>query len=462
MSHLTDTVRHPDTGLRQPVPAARPRHYLLHCPACGQRMTDDGLRLSCDREHPPAFLQTVYQDSRLTVDAASPDDGLFRYRRWLPVVRTFPGAPGPTTFPATRLGRALGLASLWISFNGYWPERGALLRTATFKELEAYTVAGRIPERAPILVVPSVGNTAAAFASVFSRTGGSCVLILPARGLGRLALETPPPPSVRVITITDGDYDDAIDLGRRLAAAPGFHAVGGGWNVARRDGLATLLLHAAEAMGSLPDFYVQAVGSAIGAIAVHEAAGRLLAAGDHGRSRPRLLICQNETFAPVHRLWAPGLEDGKPVAPDDRRDGFRGVYADELTNQQPPYLVRGGIRDVLRDSTGSVLVASAPDARAAADLFAAAEGIDIEPAASVAVACLARAAAQGQVSANARVLLNITGGGRALFARTRQPGQVSPDLRLTVAEAADDLAIARITGLFGLDPTPTTWQTRQP
>jgi cysteate synthase len=471
LSHLADPVRHPVTGRPQPAPppAVRPRHYLLRCPACGQTVADDGLRLFCGREHAPAFLRTVYSSRRLT---ASPDDGLFRYRRWLPVVRSFPGAPGPVTFQATGLGRALGLADLWIAFNGYWPERGGLLRTATFKELEAYTVAGRIPERSPILVVPSVGNTAAAFASVFSRTGGSCVLILPGRGLGRLALDAPPPPSVRVVTIADGDYDDAIDLGRRLAGAPGFQPVGGGWNVARRDGLATVLLRAAEAMGRLPEFYVQAVGSAIGAIAVHEAAGRLLAGGGYGQRRPRLMICQNETCAPIHRRWAPGPGGGEPVTPAARRTGFRGVYADELTNQQPPYLVRGGIRDVLRESAGRVLVAGAAAARAAADLFARTEGADIEPAASVAVACLAQAAARGQVPAGACVLLNITGGGRALLARTRPAWQATPDLRLTVTEAADDLALTRIAELFGLDmtafdspephPMATIWQSRQP
>ncbi|MGH3249465.1 MAG: hypothetical protein ACRDOI_25135 [Trebonia sp.] len=67
-------------------------------------------------------------------------------------------------YPSEGIGAALGLSSLWIAFKGYWPERGALLETVTFKEYEALTVLGRVTGDDGILTVASSGNTGAAFA----------------------------------------------------------------------------------------------------------------------------------------------------------------------------------------------------------------------------------------------------------------------------------------------------------
>jgi cysteate synthase len=45
-------------------------------------------------------------------------------------------------------------------------------------------------------------------------------------------------------------------------------------------------------------------------------------------------------------------------------------------------------------------------------LFLELEGIDVEPAAGVALSCLREAVAQGKVDKESVVLLNVTGGGR--------------------------------------------------
>ncbi|MCX4460731.1 cysteate synthase (plasmid) [Streptomyces sp. NBC_01340] len=423
------------------------RHYTLVCPECGSRFADDGLMLSCAGDHSPAFLRTSYDDRDFTV--RDDIDGLYRYQSWLPVRRTVPGAGGTVTYRSEGLARALGIGELWIAFNGYWPERGATLNTGTFKELEAYTVLGRLPDDPPILVVPSVGNTAAAFASTCARTGTRCLLIVPESGLHRLAGLPEPNPHVRVVSIAGGTYDHAITLAEQVSALPGFQAVGGAWNVARRDGLATVLLNAVEAMGRLPRIYVQAIGSAVGAIAVHEAAKRLIASGGYGATLPRMMLCQNEEFAPVHELWRIGRGSGTVT-----ERGAAAVYADELVNQRPPYRVTGGIADTLDESGGEILLAGRDRARTAAELFADTEGIDIEPAASVAVACLAQAAAQGRIPNDAGVLLNITGGGRARLAAETRRTSFTPHLRLPVDCLGQADAVARAGELFTARHTP--------
>lgn len=397
------------------------RHYTVVCSSCGTRYEDDGLILDCSRRHEPAFLRTEYADSPAGAGArVGADRGLFRHAPLLPVARTFPGVPGPVVHHAERLGRRIGLDRLWVAFNGYWPERGAQLPTCTFKDLEAYTVLGRLPAAPPVLVIPSAGNTAAAFAWAATRHQVPCLLVVPAPAMERMRFPAPLDPCVRIVVL-DGaaTYSDTIACADLLARLPGHHAEGGARNVGRRDGLGTVMLAAAEALGRLPETYVQAVGSGTGAIGAHEAARR---ARGEGERLPRLLMCQNAPFAPLHEAWratgqAPAHREHEPLAR-------------ELTNRRPPFTVRGGVRDVLAESGGDVRCTDNEAALAALALFEEVEGIDIEPGAGVALAALAEAVVAGQVRRDELVLLNITGGGRARQARDLALVPARPWLRV--------------------------------
>ncbi|MER6146394.1 cysteate synthase [Streptomyces sparsogenes] len=427
------------------------RHYSLQCSLCRERYADDGLMLTCTRSHEPALLQTEYTEKRFTPDDEG--DGIFRYRHWLPVVRDVPGSGRPAVFRSERLSRLVGLPDLWVAFNGYWPERGGLLETGTFKELEAYTVLGRLPKEPVVLVVASAGNTAAAFASVCSRYGQPCLLIVPAVGLGRLKLPEALHPLVRLVVLEDADYADAIALSEAVGKTPGFQLEGGVRNVGRRDGLGTVMYAAVEAMGGLPDFYFQAVGSAAGGIAVHEAAKRLVAEASSpgaGAALPRLLLSQNDSFAPIHRAWRAGQRFLVRGSAEDDKRAVRRAFADELTNRFPPYAVHSGVYDVLVESDGDVLAVDGRSARAAMDLFGDLESIDIEPASAVALASLLAAAREGRIPSDASVLLNVTGGGRGRMARDRSAVQVEPSLRIAARGSLEE-AVGQIAGLFSVD-----------
>jgi cysteate synthase len=396
---------------------ARPgtRHYMVVCSSCGTRYEDDGLLLDCFHEHEPAFLRSEYG-----VTFTREGSGLFRYAPLLPVARTFPDVAGPVVHHAEALGRRIGLDRLWVAFNGYWPEHGAQLPTCTFKDLEAYTVLGRLPAEPPVLVVPSAGNTAAAFAWAATRHRVPCLLVIPAPALERMRFPGPLDPCVRLVVL-DGTatYSDAIACADLLARLPGHHAEGGSRNIGRRDGLGTVMLAAAETLGRLPETYVQAVGSGTGAIGAHEAARRVRADGE---ALPRLLMCQNAPFAPLHDAWR-----NTGPAPADREHE---PLARELTNRRPPFTVRGGVRDVLAESGGDIRCTDNESALAAMALFEEVEGIDIEPGAGVALAALADAARDGQVRRDELVLLNITGGGRARQSRDLTLVPAEPWLRV--------------------------------
>jgi len=137
------------------------REYRLRCTGCGATFEDDGIRLDCSNDHAPALLRSEYDERRFVVES---DRSIRRFRHWLPGGREIATAADTAVYRSTALAARLGIDELWIAFNGWWPERGAALRTATFKELEAYAVLARMdPDETRTLVVASAGNTAAAF-----------------------------------------------------------------------------------------------------------------------------------------------------------------------------------------------------------------------------------------------------------------------------------------------------------
>lgn len=384
--------------------------YTLRCRLCGKVLTDDGLVLVHDACNPPALLQTVYAAAKPTPREEL--TGMFRYRDWLPIRRTYPESSGAVAYRSEALAESLNLENLFVTFSGYWPERGAYLRTCTFKELEAYAVLARLPDRFnDVLVIASAGNTARAFIYTCSRYRIRALVIVPEWSLPMLWQENEINDCVRVIAVGgNSDYADVIALAGDVCVKDGFVAEGGALNVARRDGLGTTVLACAEAAGRIPDEYFQAVGSGTGAIAAWETSMRLRQNQVFPGGPMRLHVAQNLPFAPIYESWT---HDSRELIAVKTPSSFTPdkPYAAVLFNRRPPYGIAGGLYDALYATKGSAYGIPNEEACAAANLFEKTEGIDIDPAAAVAVACLIRCAAEGKVQSNACIMLNITGGG---------------------------------------------------
>jgi cysteate synthase len=408
------------------------REYRLRCTGCGGTFPDDGVRLDCPNDHAAALLRTEYDEKAFVV---TPEPSIRRYSAWLPRGREIATAAQTAVYQSTELAKRLGLDQLWIGFNGWWPERGAALRTATFKELEAYAVLARIGvDESRTLVVASAGNTAAAFADACTVNDVPLVVIVPANAFDRVAAIARIGPTVKIVAIEGAEYEDAIAFSRQLAADEEFILEGGVRNVARRDGLGIVMLAAADAIGAIPDYYFQAVGSAAGALGVREAALRLIGDGRFGRHVPQLMLAQNAPFTPLFDAWsanAPVLIE-RSVA--DARRQIAQIGAQVLSNQTPPYAIAGGVREALGESSGAVFAIENNEMVDAMMLFAEAEGIDIDPEAGIATAALIRAVADGAVERDRRILLNVTGGGRA--GRVRETHDARPSLVLQRDEVA--------------------------
>ena len=422
----------PVAGKRQ----AHAAHYLLSCPVCGGCYEDspDGFLLSCPEPHPPALLRAVYREKRFTPHPEQ--TGVFRFSDWLPIRRTLPGAAGAVAWRSTVLGPSLGLEALWIIFSGWWPEKGACMETCSFKELEAQAVCARAAAGwESRLVVSSAGNTARAFHHACSRHEVPALIVVPGQGMPLLWGTGPRRPSVRLAVLGgDADYADAIELGNRIAVMNGYYPEGGARNAARRDGMGTAVLTAVEQAGVIPDHYFQAVGSGTGAIAAWEMSLRLAEDGRFGRNPMRLHCAQNAPFTPMTDAWEAGSRALAQEPAPEAKARSRAVRAQVLTNRSPPYGIAGGLYDALRDTGGFMYRVTNAEAEEAGRRFEALEGIDIDPAAEVAVASLEQAVALGRIGPRETVALNITGGGRRRLERDKGTAALRPDAWFAMEE----------------------------
>lgn len=402
--------------------------YRLQSVKTGKLFDDSGWTLDAPEEKEPTLIRAIYKNPKLEVK----DDswGLYKFADWLPIGRTLKGSSAPVTYKSEGLAKELGLKNLWITFSGYWPEKGAGMTTCSFKETEAYSVCGRMtPKMDKILVVASAGNTSRSFAKVCSENNIPLLICVPQDNLSALWFDQPLNDSVKLICSRSGsDYFDAIHLSNIVAGMEGFVAEGGAKNVARRDGMGTTVLSAVTTIGQIPEYYFQAVGSGTGAIAAWEANLRFLADGRFGTNKMKLMVSQNAPFVPLYDAWKANSRAMLPLDENLARRQVEEIDAKVLSNRKPPYPIAGGLFDALTDSGGDVLVATNEQARAAAKLFEETEGNDIHPAAAVATATLIESAKNGSIDKNALIMLNITGGGENRFKAEKELFYLKPDL----------------------------------
>ncbi|MCQ1536365.1 cysteate synthase [Methanosarcina sp. KYL-1] len=397
--------------------------FTLKCLKCGSEYGQQ-YRLTCDNDD--SLLRADYHEKKLELRA---QPGIGRFHSWLPIQEELTTEAGPITYKSEALARELGLANLYIGFSGYWPEKGAFIKTCSFKELEAHPTMQLLKETGgKAIVLASAGNTGRAFAHVSALTGIDAYIVVPESGIRKLWLPEEPTDSIHLIKMAPGnDYTDAINLAGRLAKLPGMVPEGGARNVARREGMGTVMLDAAVTIGKMPEHYFQAVGSGTGGIAAWEAALRLRADGRFGDRLPKLQLTQNLPFVPMYRAWQAGRREIIPEL--DMKDAKRQIeetYASVLTNRAPPYAVTGGLYDALVDTDGTMYAVTKEEALEAKAFFESLEGIDILPPSAVAAAALLKAVEAGNVGKDDVILLNIAGGGFERLKEDLTPFPIKP------------------------------------
>lgn len=425
----------------------KPTKYNLLCCATGRRFEDAGWTLADSECTCPSLVRAEYENKQY--NPRTDLDGFYRFADWLPVRRTLEGSCAPVTYKSEGLAKELGLENLYITFSGYYPKIGAKMMTCSFKETEAYSVCGRLPEdNKKILVVASAGNTARAFAKVCSDNNIPLLLSIPLDNINALWFDKPLNECVKIIASPKGsDYFDAIALSDIACKSDMFMAEGGAKNVARRDGMGTTLLSAVEFIGRIPDAYFQAIGSGTGTIAAWENNLRLIEDGRYGTHKMKLYPSQNAPFTIMYDSWKIHSRELVPMTPEEAREAASIIDAKVLSNRKPPYSLAGGLYDAMDDAGGTIYKVDNQHLHEWKDKFLALEGIDIHYAAAVAVASLVQAVEEGTVGKRDVIMLNITGGGEELAKSEKEIVYATPHLVLDPAQPEDTL-ISQIEKLF--------------
>lgn len=385
---------------------------LLRCQRCGTELPGNQWHLHCPHCGTAALLATQYAAPlRLRGEV----DSFSSYANWLPYENQLE-IPGPrmATIEVPALAARLGIGRLWVAISGHAPHLGSSFETGTFKECEALGVLNRVREQTrKTLIVASAGNAGRAFLELSAQYGEPVIVVMPASArphVKQLATRNIPP---LLVLIEDSNYPDAIrfvDLALERYTDE-LVREGGCFNVARRDSMGVPFLRAIQAIGHLPSWYVQAVGSGTGAIAAWEGARRLVAAGEVVPAQMRLLLVQNAPFAPMVDAWQHRTRQLGEMPAEDVRRRLSQVAARVLSNATPPYGVAGGVYDALVDTTGEMVAVDNAAVFAAQNEMA--REIDFRPceAAATAYAGLKNACSKRIVGANDEVLLHLTGGG---------------------------------------------------
>ncbi|MEX1155817.1 MAG: threonine synthase [Chloroflexota bacterium] len=298
---------------------------------------------------------------------------------------TFPISLGEGSTPlihARRLGAELGLARLYLKFEGTNP-------TGSFKDRGMVLAVNRAVAGGAVAVIcASTGNTSASpapTAAYAAAAGIPCFVVLPAGKVARGKLAQALAAGARLIAV-EGNFDAALQAVREIGES-GEAVVVNSVNPDRLAGQQTGAFEIVDALGAAPDAVALPVGNA-GNITAYWAGFTRLGA------RPHMLGFQADGAAPIVL--------GAPVAAPETvataiRIGNPASWAGAVAARDES----GGLIESVSDE--AILVMQSRIARS--------EGIFCEPASAAGVAGVAGLAADGRLDRSEVVVCILTGHG---------------------------------------------------
>jgi threonine synthase len=386
------------------------------CSLCGSEYELGAVAYVCPKHGDSGNLDVVLDHKAINRDAspasisASSDPSIWRYLPLLPVGDPgFGGTPlrtagGTPLYRAGRMAAGLGLRDVWVKDDGRNP-------SASFKDrASAVAVARALEISAEVITTASTGNAGAALAAMAGAVGLPAVIFAP---------ETAPPAKVAQLLIfgarvllVKGNYDQAFDLALQATREFGWHCRNTGYNPFTVEGKKTAAFEICEQLTETsnlksqtskweaPDRIFVSVGDGNIISGIHKGLKDLAALGWIDKM-PKLMGVQAEGSAAVHNAWKAGVEDITPVSAN--------TLADSISVDLP----RDGVRAVraARDTDGAYILVGDDEILAAIRDLGRGLAMFAEPAGATAWAGLVRAAKQGMVRADERIVVVNTGNG---------------------------------------------------
>jgi len=389
----------------------------VECTVCGHRH-DAKQRLSvCERCG--QMLAVRYDLGRVkravTKEALrSRPPGMYRFRELTPLddgeVPVTLGEGGTPLLGLPRLAAHVGLRHLWGKDEGQNPTGSFKARGLGMAITRARTLGARG------FIIPSAGNAGGAAALYAARCGLPCAVIVP-RGTPPAAIAEAALAGARVFTI-EGSIATAGAVVAAVAPELGWFDLSTLKEPYRLEGKKTMGLELAEQLDwTAPDWLLYPTGGGTGLVGIPKAYDELRELGWLGGRLPRYVAVQAEGCAPVVTAFRAGAETTRTVEnPTTHAAGLR---------VPSPFAGRQMLR-VLRESGGDAIAVSERAIVDAQRLLARLEGIWTSPEGAALVAALAVMTERRQVTADARVVLMLTGAGLKYA-----PPDLPPPLDLT-------------------------------
>ncbi|MCX6482380.1 MAG: threonine synthase [Mycobacterium sp.] len=268
----------------------------------------------------------------------------------------------------------------------------------------------------------STGNTSASAAAYAARAGITCAVLIPQGKIAMGKLAQAVMHGAKIIQI-DGNFDDCLELARKLTADYPTISLVNSVNPVRIEGQKTAAFEIVDALGTAPDVHALPVGNA-GNITAYWRGYTEYHRDGLTNTLPRMLGTQAAGAAP--------LVLGKPVSKPE-------TLATAIRIGSPASW--DGAMAAREESGGKFLAATDDELLAAYRLLARDEGVFVEPASAASVAGLLKAAEDGWVRPGSTVVCTVTGHG------LKDPDTALRDVPPVTALPVDPAAVVAALGL---------------
>ncbi len=371
----------------------------LRCKECGTTYGLEALFV-CEQCFGPLEVTYDFGDldaGELRRKIQAGPDSIWRYSDFLPFSRRPADTLQPGLTPllrADRLAERLGVGEIWVKNDAANP-------THSFKDrVVAVALAKAVELGFDTVACASTGNLANAVAAHAAAAGLDSYVFVPA-DLEEQKLLATAVYGTELVGV-DGNYDDVNRLCTELAADRGWAFVNVNLRPYYAEGSKTLAYETVEQLGwRLPDAVVSPIASGSLFTKIGRGFTEWMDLGLVEGELPAFHGAQATGCSPVSRAFSEGHEICRPVKPD--------TIAKSLAIGNPadgPYAL-----ELARRTEGSISDVNDDEIRAGIRLLAETTGIFTETAGGVTTATLAKLADSGELGADDRVVVYITGEG---------------------------------------------------
>ncbi len=268
----------------------------------------------------------------------------------------------------------------------------------------------------------STGNTSASAAAYAAQAGITCAVLIPQGKIAMGKLAQAVMYGAKIIQV-DGNFDDCLELARKITADFPTIALVNSVNPYRIEGQKTAAFEIVDALGTAPDVHALPVGNAGNITAYWKGYTEYHRDGLSDRL-PRMLGTQAAGAAP--------LVLGEPVKEPE-------TIATAIRIGSPASW--SGAVEAQQQSKGRFLAATDEEILAAYHLIARSEGVFVEPASAASVAGLLKSIEDGWVKRGSTVVCTVTGNG------LKDPDTALKDMPTVTPVPVDPVAVVAKLGL---------------